>query len=91
MQRRDERLSTPWRRAQAKVDAADDELYAASCAERFARVEEDIARFDLYSATEDDLREQVMRLTTENRRLRAENERLREGRSHICTYDSDSE
>ena len=39
----------------------------------------------------DDLREQVMRLTSENRRLRAENERLREGRSHICTYDSDSE
>ena len=35
----------------AKADAADDELRAASLAHDYARIDESMARFELYSAT----------------------------------------
>ena len=91
MEQRDQKVSAPWTRAQAKLDAADDELSDACDALRSADSACTRTRFELFSATEFDLREQNRRLTAENKRLLIENERLREGQLHASVCGSDSE
>ena len=87
---REQKLSLPWTRAQMKLDTANDALEDACDAARDARLRQTLTRYDLFYATESDLREKNQRLMAENRFLRAENEKLRTGCSQVNGSDSDS-
>ena len=75
-EQRDQKLGGPWRRAQAKVDAAEAELRELRDAMEHALHAQRDAREDLYRATERDLRGKIWCLRGENTYLRAEVERL---------------
>ena len=89
--RRDQRLGARWTRAQAKVDAADDELRDASDDLRDASHARSLARNEIFYATERDLREKNRHLRAENARLRALVERLGGGHLHASASESESE
>jgi hypothetical protein len=78
-EQRDQKLGGPWRRAQAKVDAAEAELRELRDAMEHALHAQRDAREDLYRATERDLRDKIWCLRGENTYLRAEVERLSAG------------